>query len=77
MRNLDRVLDDAMALPPNQQEMLVQILQHRMVDRRRDEIARDAIESLSEFRSGNIKPQIATEAIAELRAFLQNDRSDD
>jgi hypothetical protein len=77
MKNLDRVLDDAMALPPNQQEMLVQILQHRMVDRRRNEIARDAIESLAEFKSGNIKPQNATEAIADLRAFLQNDRSDD
>jgi trehalose-6-phosphate synthase len=76
MNNLDRILDDAMALPPNQQEMLMQILQRRIVERRRDEIAQDAIESLAEFRSGKLKPQTATEAIAELRSFLENDRSD-
>jgi hypothetical protein len=77
MNNLDRILDDAMALPPNQQEMLMQILQRRIVERRRDEIAQDAIESLAEFRSGKLTPQTATEAIAELRSFLENDRSDD
>jgi transcriptional regulator with AAA-type ATPase domain len=77
MNNLDRILDDAMALPPNQQEMLMQILQRRIIERRRDEIARDAIESLAEFRAGQLKPQTATEAIAELRSFLENDLSDD
>jgi hypothetical protein len=77
MNNLDRILDDAMALPPNQQEMLMQILQRRIIERRRDEIARDAIESLAEFRSGQLKPQTANEAIAELRSFLENDLPDD
>jgi hypothetical protein len=75
MNNLDRILDDAMALPPNQQEMLMQILQRRIVERRRDEIAQDAIESLAEFRSGQLKPQTAIEAIAELKSFLENDLS--
>ncbi len=77
MSNLDRILDDAMTLPTNQQEMLVQILQHRIIDRKRDEIAQDAIESLAEFRSGQLKLQTATEAIADLRSFLQSDRTDD
>jgi hypothetical protein len=77
MNNLDQILDDAMALPPNQQEMLMQILQRRIIERRRDEIARDAIESLAEFRSGQLKPQTANEAIAELRSFLENDLPDD
>jgi transcriptional regulator with AAA-type ATPase domain len=77
MNNLDRILDEAMTLPANQQEMLLQILQHRIVERRRDEIAQDTIESLAEFRSGKLKSQTATEAIADLRAFLQNDGSDD
>jgi hypothetical protein len=77
MNNLDRILDEAMALPHNQQEILIQVLQRRIVDRRRDEIAQDAIESLAEFRSGKLNSQTATEAIADLREFLQNDRSDD
>ena len=77
MNNLDRILDEAMALPHNQQEMLMQILQRRIIERKRDDIARDAIESLSEFRSGKLKSQTAAEAIADLRSFLQNDLSDD
>ena len=59
-----------MTLPANQQEMLLQILQRRIVECRRDEIAQDTIKSLAEFRSGNLKSQTAPEAIAELRAFI-------
>jgi hypothetical protein len=77
MNNLDRILDEAMTLPANQQEMLLQIFQRRIVERRRDEIPQDTIESLAEFRSGKLKAQTAPEAIAELRAFLQDNGSDD
>jgi hypothetical protein len=73
MTSLDRVLDEAMALPLSQQEMLVQILHRRILDRRREEIARDAKISLAEFRSGKLKPQSAEEAIAELKTFLETD----
>lgn len=73
MANLDRVLDEAMTLPLGQQEMLVQILQQRIIDKRRDEIARDAAVSLAEFKAGNLKPQSTEEAIAELRACLEDD----
>ena len=73
MASLDKVLDGAMNLPPEQQEMLVQILQRRLIDRRRDEIARDAVSSLSEFRAGKLKAQSASEAISELREFLQDE----
>lgn len=70
MANLDRVLDEAMDLPLEQQEMLLQILQRRIIERRRDEIATDAAASLAEFRVSQLKAQTATEAIAELREFL-------
>jgi transcriptional regulator with AAA-type ATPase domain len=71
MTNLDRVLDEAMDLPLEQQEILLEILKHRIVERRRDEIAQDAAVSLAEFRAGKLKAQTAEEAISELRAFLQ------
>jgi hypothetical protein len=77
MNNLDRILDEAMALPINQQEMLLQILHGRIIERRRDEIAQDAIESLDEFRSGKLKSQTAVEAITDLRSFLNQDQSND
>ncbi len=73
---LDKVLDEAMALPLEQQEMLIQILQRRIVEKRRDEIAKDAAFSLAEFRSGKLKIKSATEAISELREFLRSDRAE-
>jgi transcriptional regulator with AAA-type ATPase domain len=77
MNDLDQILDKAMALPSNQQEMLLQLLQRRIVERRRDEIAQDANESLAEFRAGKLKAQTANEAIADLRAFLVDNTTDD
>ena len=71
MSNLDRVLDQVMDLPLEQQEMLIQMLQRRMIERRRDEIAQDAVSSLAEFSSGKLKAQSATDAISELREFIQ------
>ena len=71
--HLDKVLDEAMALPIEQQEMLIKILQRRMVEKHRDEIARDAAFSLAEFRAGKLKAQSAAEAISELRECLENE----
>ena len=70
--NLDRVLDAAMQLPLKQQEMLVQILVNRIIESRRDEIASDAAVSIAEFQAGRLKVQTATEAIQELREYLNN-----
>jgi transcriptional regulator with AAA-type ATPase domain len=73
MTSLDKVLDEAMDLPLEQQEMLIQILQRRMIERRRDEIATDAAATLAEFRAGKLKTQTANEAIASLREFLHHE----
>ena len=70
---LDKVLDEAMALPIEQQEMLIQILQRRLIEKRRDEISNDAASSLAKFRTGKLKAQIAAEAISELREFLEDE----
>ena len=70
--NLDKVPDEAMNLPPEQREMLVQILQKRASEQRRDEIASDAQLSLAEFREGKLKVKTATEAIADLREFIED-----
>ncbi|MFB8789785.1 MAG: hypothetical protein U7123_13240 [Potamolinea sp.] len=77
MSNLDKVLDAAMALPLEQQEMLIQILKNRIVESRRDKIALDAAASLAEFQAGKLKVQTATEAIQELREYLNNPNTTD
>lgn len=73
MANLEEVLDQAIDLLLEQQEMLIQILQRRMIERRRDEIAQDAAFSLTEFREGKLKAKTTDSAIAELREFLQSE----
>ena len=70
--NLDKVLDEAMNLPLEQRQMLIQILQRRLIEQRRDEIASDAQLSLTEFKEGRLKIQTPTEAIADLREFIED-----
>jgi transcriptional regulator with AAA-type ATPase domain len=72
LSNLDKVLDAAMDLPLEQQEMLVKILTNRIIESRRDEIASDAATSIAEFKAGSLKIQTAAQAIQELREYLNN-----
>jgi phosphoenolpyruvate synthase/pyruvate phosphate dikinase len=73
MATLNQVLETAMQLPLDQQEMLIEILQNRHVEQRREEIARDAKESLQLFREGKLNPQPVEAIIAELRQSLESD----
>ena len=70
MITLNQVLEDASQLPDEQQEMLIEILRHRLYESRREEIARDAQQSLHDFRQGLFRPQSAQEIMAELDQFL-------
>ena len=42
---------------------------------RRKELASSSQEALAEFRTVNLKPQTAIEAIAELRTYLNNNET--
>lgn len=70
MTTLDQALDAVNQLPPEQQEMLAEILRSRQIAQRRREIAQDAREAIEAFRTGKLTPQSADEAIAELRQSL-------
>ncbi len=72
MNTLDRVLEDASQLPDEHQEMPIKILQQRRYENRRAEIARDARQSLDDFRAGKLPPQSAKDVIAELRQCLDD-----
>ena len=47
-----RAVDVIEALPPEDQEMLIELIQHRLVERRRAEIARNAAVTLQAVREG-------------------------
>lgn len=73
MVTLDQAIDAAMQLPPEQQEMLMEIIHKRQVEARRQEIADDAQESLANFREGKLKPQSVPEIIEELRQAVEDE----
>lgn len=72
LNKLDQVLDEAMELSLEQQEMLLQILKGRISENRREQMALDAKVSQAEFQSGKLKIQTASEAIQELREYMDN-----
>jgi hypothetical protein len=60
-------------LTEEDREMLVDIVRNRQIERRRDEIARDAQATLAEYREGKFKSMTAAEAIAHLNRDLLED----
>jgi len=71
---LDEAIDTASHLPADQQEMLIQILRHRHIDARRQEIAEDARQAITLFRQGQLIPRSANDVISELHEGLEEDR---
>jgi hypothetical protein len=69
---LDQAIDTALQLPPEQREMLVDILRSRQLEARRQEITADARKSIAAFREGKLKAHSAEEAIAELHQALED-----
>ena len=67
MITLDQAIDIVQQLPAEQQEILVDILYHRHVEKRRREIAEDAKKSISDFHAGRLQPKSVQEIISELR----------
>lgn len=70
---LDQAVDIALQLPPEQQDMLVEILRKRRTEARRQEIAADARKSMAAFQKGKLKAQSADEVVAELHQMLEDD----
>ena len=70
MNTLDQVLETALQLPYEQQEMLIKILQNRHHENRRAEIAADAQQTLADFPAGKFRHQSAEDVVAALRQSL-------
>jgi hypothetical protein len=59
-----------MTLPLEQREMLVQILENRITEDRRDQITFKAAISIAEFEADHFKVQTASEIMQELQNHL-------
>lgn len=71
MTTLDYALDTVMQLPVEQQEMLVEIVRKRHIERRREAIAREAQASIAAFHVGKLQPQPVEVIIEELQQSLE------
>lgn len=60
------ILEEADRLPLEDQETLIEVLQRRMRDRRRAELAKDIQEALKEFQEGSCRPATADELMREI-----------
>ncbi len=69
----DQLLDTINQLPLEQQEMLLDISRKRLIEMRRQGIARDAQASLRAFREGQFTAQSAEQVIQELHESLDED----
>jgi hypothetical protein len=72
MNTLSQVLETALQLPYDQQEMLIKILQKRHQESDRAEMAADAQQTLANFRAGHFQAQSAKDVITVLRQSLSD-----
>lgn len=74
MITLEQALNTVSQLSPEQQEILIQVIGNRLIETRREEIAKDAEEAIKAFHQGQLVPKSAEEVIAELRtALIENE----
>jgi hypothetical protein len=66
MVTLNSTLEDIMQLDFASREMLLEILQKRQAEARRDDIAKNARKTLKKYRLGDLLPQPAQELIEKL-----------
>ena len=67
---LDQAIDTAMKLSPEQQDILLDVLQRRRIEARRLEIAADAWASIDAFRDGHLISKPVDKILKELHESL-------
>jgi hypothetical protein len=71
--SLEEALNTVSQLTLEQQTMLIEIIQNRLIEARRQDIAADAKASIAAFHRGEWQAQSAESAIAELQQMLDTE----
>ena len=61
MKNYVQVVDSIEALPDDQQESLLELIQRRLAERRREALVKSVQEARKEFKAGKIRPSTPAE----------------
>ncbi len=62
------VVESVDALPPEEKEMLMEIIKKRMIEERREEMRRSIAEAEAEYEAGLCKSMTVDEIMAEIRS---------
>jgi hypothetical protein len=76
MLTLDHALDVVMQLDDDERDLLVEIMQKRQVEARRDEIAQYAREAMRAFHAGELRTETAEQLINRLHPSLDASPND-
>jgi len=68
MKTFAQVLDSAGELPVEEQESLVDVLQHRLAERRRDTLVESVNSARREFKEGRCRPATPGQIIKKILA---------
>ena len=68
MKTYGQLVDSIEALPHDQQESLVELMQHRIVARRREALVESVRESRKEFEAGKLRPSSPAEIMRKVLA---------
>jgi hypothetical protein len=68
MQTFEKTLDELMSYDFSTRELIINILQKRQIEERRNEIAKNIKVSASDYKKGKLKAQSAKDALATLNA---------
>ena len=68
MKTYGQVIDSIEALPEEQQESLLELVQRRLTERRREALAKSVQEARKELKCGKLRPARPAEIMRKVRA---------
>ena len=68
MKTYGQVVDSIEALPDDQQESLLELIQRRLAERRREALVKSVHEARKEFKAGKIRPATPAEIMRKVLA---------
>lgn len=68
MKSYGQVVDSIEALPEDQQESLLELIQRRLAERRRETLVKSVHEARREFKTGKIRPATPSEIMRKVLA---------
>lgn len=68
MKTYGQVVDSIEALPADQQQSLMELLQHRLAERRREALVASVQAARKEFKAGKLRPVSASEIMRKVLA---------